>query len=42
MHWLAHQLYQDFTRAEEIRRLNPDLQNPASLLGGMEITIYAR
>lgn len=42
MHWLAHQLYQDFTRAEEIRRLNPDLQNPALLLGGMEITIYAR
>lgn len=42
LHFLAHQLYQDFTRADEIRRLNPDLQNPALLLAGMELTIYAR
>ncbi|APV35199.1 DNA circularization protein [Acinetobacter soli] len=42
LHFLAHQLYQDFTRADEIRRLNPDLQNPALLLAGMELMIYAR
>lgn len=42
LHFLAHQLYQDFTRADEIRRLNPDLQNPALLLAGMELTVYAR
>lgn len=42
LHFLAHQLYQDFTRADEIRRLNPDLQNPALLLTGMELTVYAR
>lgn len=42
LHWLAHQLYQDYTRAPEIRRLNPDLQNPALLLSGMELTVYAR
>lgn len=42
LHWLAHQLYQDYSRANEIRRLNPDLQNPAILLTGMELTVYAR
>lgn len=42
LHWLAHQLYEDYTRADEIRRLNPDLQNPALLLAGMELTVYAR
>lgn len=42
LHFLAHQLYQDFTRADEIRRLNPELQNPAMLLAGMELTVYAR
>ena len=42
LHWLAHQLYEDMNRATEIRRLNPDLQNPALLLPGMELTVYAR
>ena len=42
LHWLAHALYGDMDRAEEIRRLNPDLQNPAILRTGMELTIYAR
>lgn len=42
MHWLAHQLYEDMSRAAEIRRLNPDLVNPAVLRPGMELTVYAR
>lgn len=42
LHWLAHQLYEDMTRANEIRRLNPDLENPAVLRPGMELTVYAR
>ena len=42
LHWLAHQLYEDMTRASEIRRLNPDLVNPAVLRPGMELTVYAR
>ncbi|CAB1222479.1 DNA circularization protein [Acinetobacter bouvetii] len=42
LHWLAHFLYEDMERAGEIRRLNPDLVNPAVLQPGMEITIYAR
>ena len=42
LHWLAHQLYEDYTRADEIRHLNPNLQNPAVLLKGTELTVYAR
>ena len=42
LHWLAHALYGDMDRADEIRRLNPDLQNPAILRTGMELTVYAR
>ena len=42
LYWLAHQLYDDYTRADEIRRLNPNLQNPAVLRKGMELTVYAR
>lgn len=42
LHWLAHALYGDMDRADEIRRLNPDLQNPAVLRTGMELTVYAR
>lgn len=42
LHWLAHYLYGDMRRADEIRRLNPDLINPAALQVGMELTIYAR
>lgn len=41
-HWLAHHLYGDMTRAAEIRRLNQDIENPALLLKGMEVTVYAR
>lgn len=42
LHWLAHQLYEDMSRANEIRRLNPDLVNPAVLQVGMELTVYAQ
>nr|DAE96192.1 MAG TPA: DNA circulation protein [Caudoviricetes sp.] len=42
LHFLAHMLYGDMDRADEIRRLNPDLLNPAVLQIGMELTIYAR
>lgn len=42
LHWLAHQLYGDFSRAEEIQRLNPYLENPALLQTGMELTVYAQ
>ena len=42
LHWLAHQLYGDYTRADEIQRLNPRLNNPALLLQGMELNVYAR
>ncbi|WP_446906199.1 DNA circularization protein [Acinetobacter baumannii] len=42
LHWLAHHLYGDMSRADEIRRLNPDLINPAALRVGMELTVYAR
>ncbi|ENX02647.1 hypothetical protein F900_01093 [Acinetobacter modestus] len=42
LHWLAHSLYGDMDRADEIRRLNPDLFNPAVLQIGMELTVYAR
>lgn len=42
LHWLAHYLYQDMSRADEILRLNQDLMNPAVLQAGMEVTVYAR
>ncbi|ENW79779.1 hypothetical protein F909_02882 [Acinetobacter sp. ANC 3929] len=42
LHSLAHMLYGDMDRAEEIRHLNPDLLNPALLQIGMELTVYAR
>ncbi len=42
LHWLAHSLYGDMERADEIRRLNPELFNPAVLQVGMELTVYAR
>lgn len=41
-HWLAHKLYGDYTRAIEIKRLNPSIVNFAVLQAGMEITCYAR
>jgi prophage DNA circulation protein len=42
MHWLAHQLYGDMTRANEVKRLNPSLLNPAALQPGMELVSYAQ
>lgn len=42
VHWLAHYLYADKSRANEIRHLNPSLNNPALLLPGMELNTYAR
>jgi prophage DNA circulation protein len=42
LHWLAHFLYEDMSRANEIRQLNPNLVNPAALRPGMELVVYAR
>lgn len=42
VHWLAHYLYEDMSRSDEILRLNPDLMNPSLLQIGMELTVYAR
>lgn len=42
LHWLAHFLYEDMSRANEIRQLNPNLVNPAALRPGMELIVYAR
>lgn len=41
LHWLAHSLYGDFSRADELKRLNPTLALPF-LQPGMELTAYAR
>ncbi|RSN77890.1 DNA circularization N-terminal domain-containing protein [Acinetobacter haemolyticus] len=41
-HWLAHKLYGDMNRAEEIKRLNPSVFNFATLQAGMELITYAR
>ena len=40
-HWLAHQLYGDMSRAEEIKHLNPSVFNFA-VRSGMELITYAR
>lgn len=42
LHLLAHQLYGDMSRADELKRLNPTLQNPAVILAGTELNAYAR
>lgn len=42
LHWLAHQLYGDMSRSDELKRLNPSLQNPAVILAGTELNAYAR
>lgn len=42
MHWLAYHLYGDMARSDEIKRLNPDLQNPAAIAIGTELNAYAR
>lgn len=41
-HWLAHQLYGDMSRAEEIKRLNPTIFNFAVVQSGTELITYAR
>lgn len=41
-HWLAHKLYGDMSRAEEIKRLNPNFFNFALLRSGTELMTYAR
>ena len=41
-HWLAHQLYGDMNRAEEIKRLNPTILNFALVQSGTELITYAR
>lgn len=41
-HWLAHQLYGDMNRAEEIKRLNPAVLNFALVHSGMGLMTYAR
>lgn len=42
MHWLAHYLYADMSHCGEISRLNPQLENPALIMPGMELVIYAQ
>lgn len=42
VHWLAHQLYGDMNRAEEVKRLNPTVFNFAVLQSSMELITYAR
>ncbi|OTG87704.1 hypothetical protein B9T31_04190 [Acinetobacter sp. ANC 4558] len=42
VHWLAHYLYEDMSRASEIRRLNPLIRNHSLLENGMEVAVYAR
>lgn len=42
VHWLAHYLYDDMSRAAEIRRLNPSIQNTSLLDKGMVLSVYAR
>lgn len=41
-HWLAHHLYGDLSRADEIQHLNPTLENPALLMPGVEVVVYAQ
>lgn len=39
---LAHRLYDDHRRATELLRLNPEFVNPALLMAGYEVQVYAR
>lgn len=41
VHFLAHLLYGDYTRATEVLRLNPGIMNPNFLQRGQRVTIYA-
>ncbi len=39
---LAHRLYGDHRRATELLRLNPEFVNPALLMAGYEVQVYAQ
>lgn len=41
-HLLAHQLYGDYTRADELRRINPQVKNPNFIAKGQELLVYVR
>ena len=42
LHLLAHRLYKDYTRAAELKRLNPAVRCPNFIAPGQEIYGYAR
>jgi prophage DNA circulation protein len=42
LHWLAHKLYGDYSRADELARLNPGIRNPNFLARGQTILRYAK
>lgn len=41
-HALAHRLYGDYARADELRRINPQVKHPNFIAKGQELLIYAR
>lgn len=41
-HLFAHRLYGDFTRAAELRRINPQVRNPNFIARGQELLVYVR
>ena len=41
-HLLAHRLYGDFTRADELRRINPQVRNPNFIARDQELLVYVR
>lgn len=41
-HLLAHRLYGDFTRADELRRINPQVRNPNFIAKDQELLVYVR
>ncbi|WP_163304432.1 DNA circularization protein [Enterobacter ludwigii] len=42
LHLLAHSWYGDYTRADELLRLNPDLESPNKIAGGTILNAYAK
>ncbi|ENP2198803.1 DNA circularization N-terminal domain-containing protein [Salmonella enterica] len=42
LHLLAHAWYQDYTRAHELQRLNPQIRNPNDIRRGDMLSAYAR
>ena len=41
-HLLAHRLYGDSTRADELRRINPQVRNPNFIDPNQELLVYVR